>query len=226
MRKGAGRQQRVKVPQGEFNMRNSTKQNVLRLTQLAILVAMIFVMQYIGTIVSAPLAAAGIELSFVLIPIVVGAFLLGPVEGAILGLVFGIMTVVLTIMSPGTIMTRVLFDANPAMYTVVALVKAVAAGLGSGIIYKVLDVAFKGKLVYLRTLIASASAPVINTGIFLLGMVLFFSNTISERWAGGQNVFFFLVGLIWINFLIEFAINIALTPAIIRIVEVVKKKLK
>ena len=187
---------------------------------------MIFVMQYIGTIVSAPLAVAGIELSFVLIPIVVGAFLLGPVEGSILGLVFGIMTVVLTIMSPGTIMTRILFDANPAMYTVVALVKAVAAGLGSGIIYKVLDVAFKGKLLYLRTLIASASAPVINTGIFLLGMVLFFSDTISEKWAGGQNVFFFLVGLIWLNFLIEFAINVALTPAIIRIVEVVKKKLK
>jgi uncharacterized membrane protein len=216
----------VEFPQGEFNMKTSSKQKVLRLVQLAILVALIFVMQYVGTLVSSPFAAMGIELSFVLIPIVVGAFLLGPVEGSILGLVFGIMTVVLTIMSPGTILTRVLFDANPAMYTVVALVKAVVAGLGSGIIYKLLDVAFKGKLVYLRTLIASASAPVINTGIFLLGMVLFFSNTISERWAGGQNVFFFLVGLIWINFLIEFAINIALTPAIIRIVEVVKKKLK
>lgn len=207
-------------------MRTTAKQKVLRLVQLAILVAMIFVMQYIGTIVSAPLAAAGIELSFVLIPIVVGAFLLGPVEGAILGLVFGVMTVVLTIMSPGTLMTRILFDANPAMYTVVALVKAVAAGLGSGIIYKVLNKVFGGKLVYLKTLVASASAPVINTGIFLVGMVLFFSNTITEKWAGGQNVFLFLVGLIWLNFVIEFAINTILTPAIVRIVEVVKKKFK
>ena len=225
MRKGAGRQQRVKVPQGEFNMRNSTKQNVLRLAQLAILVAMIFVMQYIGTLVSAPFAAMGIELSFVLIPIVVGAFLLGPIEGAILGLVFGIMTVVLTVMAPGG-MTYILMESNPVMYVIVAISKAVAAGLGSGLIYKGLDKVLKGKLVYLRTLLASASAPVINTGFFLLGMVLFFSNTISEKWAGGQNVFLFIAGLIWINFVIELGINIILTPAIIRIVEIVKRKIK
>ena len=206
-------------------MRTSAKQKILKLVQLAILVALIFVMQYIGTLVSAPFAALGIELSFVLIPIVVGAFLLGPAEGAILGFIFGIMTVVLTFMAPGG-MTYILMESNPVMYIFVAMFKAVAAGFGSGLIYKGLDKVFKGKLVYLRTLIASASAPVINTGIFLVGMVLFFSNVISERWAGGQNVFLFIAGLIWINFVIELAINIVLTPAIIRIVEVVGKKNK
>ena len=206
-------------------MIKSTSKKVLKLVQLAILIALIFVMQYVGTLVSAPFAALGIELSFVLIPIVVGAFLLGPVEGAILGLVFGTMTVVLTFMAPGG-MTYILMDSNPIMYVVVAIFKAVAAGLGSGLIYKGLDKAFKGKLVYLKTLIASASAPIINTGIFLAGMVLFFSDVISERWAGGQNVFLFIAGLIWINFVIEVGINIVLTPAIIRIVEVVGKKTK
>lgn len=206
-------------------MRASSKQKVLKLAQLAILIALIFVMQYVGTLVSAPFAAVGIELSFVLIPIVVGAFLLGPIEGAVLGLVFGIMTVVLTVMAPGG-MTYILMESNPVMYVIVAILKAVAAGLGSGLIYKGLDKLFKGKLVYLRTLLASASAPIINTGIFLIGMVLFFSNTISEKWAGGQNVFLFIAGLIWINFVIELGINIILTPAIIRIVEVVKKKFK
>ena len=206
-------------------MATSTSKKVLKLAQLAILIALIFVMQYVGTLVSAPLAASGIELSFVLIPIVVGAFLLGPIEGAVLGLVFGIMTVVLTVMAPGG-MTYILMESNPVMYVIVAIFKAVTAGLGSGLIYKGLDKLFKGKLVYLRTLLASASAPIINTGIFLLGMVLFFSKTISEKWAGGQNVFLFIAGLIWINFVIELGINIILTPAIIRIVEVVKKKIK
>ena len=56
-------------------------------------------------------------------------------------------------------------------------------------------------------------------------MELFFNDVISEKWAGDQSIIIFLVGLIWINFVIEFAINIVLTPSIIRIVEVVKKKL-
>ena len=72
------------------------------------LIALIFVMQYLGTLASTPLRTIGIEFSFVLIPIVVGAFLLGPVEGAILGFVFGAMTVVLTVIAPGT-MTYILF---------------------------------------------------------------------------------------------------------------------
>ncbi|MBQ7358370.1 MAG: ECF transporter S component [Clostridia bacterium] len=206
-------------------MRTSINKKMLRMVQLAMLIALIFVMQYIGTLASTPLRAVGIEFSFVLIPIVVGAFLLGPVEGAILGLVFGIMTVVLTVTAPGT-MTFILFEDSPVLYCIVAISKAVAAGLCSGLIYKGLDKLFKGKYVYLRTVLASATAPIINTGIFLLGMVCFFSNTISEKWAGGQNVFVFLVLLIWLNFVIEFGINIILSPAIVRIVDVVGKKNK
>ncbi len=206
-------------------MKTSAKQKTLKLVQLALLVALIFAMQYIGTVATSALKGMGVELSFVLIPIVVGAFLLGPIEGAFLGLVFGIMTVVLTVMAPSSSM-YIIFDANPVLFSLVAISKAVLAGLGSGLIYKGLDNAFKGQFVYLKTLIASASAPIINTGIYLLGMVCFFSDTISEKFSGGQNVFVFLVLLIWLNFLIEFAINVLLTPAIIRIVEVVKKKIK
>ena len=204
-------------------MRTSAKQKTLRIVQLAMLVALIFVMQYLGTVATSALKGVGVELSFVLIPIVIGAFLLGPLEGAILGLVFGIMTVVLTVMAPSSSM-YIIFDASPFLFCVTAIGKAVLAGFGSGMIYKALDRAFKGRFGYLRTLIASASAPIINTSIYLLGMTCFFSNTISEKFSGGQNVFIFLVLLIWMNFAIELAINIALTPAIIRIVEVVKKK--
>ena len=204
-------------------MKTSAKQKTLRLVQLALLVALIFAMQYIGTVATSALKGIGVELSFVLIPIVVGAFILGPVEGAFLGLIFGIMTVVLTVMAPGSSM-YIIFDASPVLFCVVAIAKAVLAGLGSGLIYKGLNKAFGGKYTYLRTLIASASAPIINTGIYLLGMCCFFSDIISEKFSSGQNVFIFLVLLIWVNFLIEFAINVLLTPAIIRIVDVVKKK--
>ena len=201
------------------------REKTLHLVQLAMLIALIFVMQYLGTLASTPLRAAGIELSFVLIPIVVGAFLLGPLEGAILGFVFGVMTVVLTVIAPGS-MTYILFTERPVIYIILAIIKATAAGLFSGLIYKGLDKLMKGKAVYLRTIIASASAPIINTGIFLLGMVCFFSDVIAEKWAGGTNVFLFLISIIWLNFVIEFGINVILSPAIVRILNIVKKKLK
>ena len=201
------------------------REKTLHLVQLAMLIALIFVMQYLGTLASTPLRTAGIELSFVLIPIVVGAFLLGPIEGAILGFVFGVMTVVLTVIAPGS-MTYILFTESPVIYIILAIIKATAAGLFSGLIYKGLDKLMKGKAVYLRTIIASASAPIINTGIFLLGMVCFFSDVIAEKWAGGTNIFLFLISIIWLNFVIEFGINVILSPAIVRILNIVKKKLK
>lgn len=206
-------------------MSTTRNQKIIRMVELAMLIALIFVMQYLGTLASTPLRTIGIEFSFVLIPIVVGAFLLGPVEGAILGFVFGAMTVVLTVIAPGT-MTYILFTERPVLYVIVAMVKAIAAGLGSGLIYKGLDKLMKGKAVYLRTVLAAATAPIINTGIFLLGMVCFFSDVIAEKWAGGANIFLFLVGLIWVNFIIELGINIILSPAIVRIVDAVKKKAK
>ena len=206
-------------------MKPSAKQKTFKLVELSIFVALIFIMQYLGTIASSPLKVAGIELSFVLVPIVIGAFLLGPLEGAFLGFVFGVMTIILTIVAPGS-MLYILFDSNPVLFIVTAILKAILAGFGAGCLYKGLGKLFKGKYTYLKTLIASASAPIINTGIFLLGMCLFFNKTISETWAGGQNVFLFLVGLIGLNFIIEITINIVLTPAIIRIVEAIKKKVK
>ena len=57
-------------------------------------------------------------------------------------------------------------------------------------------------------------------------MFVFFKDTLYA-WAGDSNVFIYiLVGLAGINFLVEFLINIILTPAIVRIVDVVKKKRK
>ena len=204
---------------------NTRNQKIFRLVEMAMLIALIFVMQDLGTLASTPFRAVGIEFSFVLIPIVVGAFVLGTVQGAILGFVFVAMTVVLTLTAPGS-MTYILFTERPVMYVIVAMVKAIAAGLCSGLIYRGLDKLMKGKAIYLRTVLASATAPIINTGIFLLGMVCFFSNVIAEKWAGGANIFLFLVGLIGLNFIIEFGINVVLSPAIVRIVDTVKMKKK
>ncbi|MBQ8931953.1 MAG: ECF transporter S component, partial [Ruminiclostridium sp.] len=69
-------------------------------------------------------------------------------------------------------------------------------------------------------------APLVNTGIFLLGSAVFFLDTIT-MWAGDTNVFvYMLVGLVGFNFFIELGINILLNPTILQIIRIGKKKLK
>jgi hypothetical protein len=126
-----------------------------------------------------------------------------------------------------------LFEASPFWFIAVCLLKATASGLGAGLIYKGLNKLFGEKYIYLSTVIASISAPIINTGIFVIGMLLFFFDTMSGlptlfpdafgQFGGAVEVVF--LGLAGLNFVGEFVVNLVVSPAIVRIVAVVGKKL-
>ena len=73
---------------------------------------------------------------------------------------------------------------------------------------------------YIAVVAAAVVCPVVNTGVFLLGCLTFFMDTI-KAWgqaagyanAGGYMIF----GLVGINFIIELAINIVLSPTVVRL---------
>ena len=73
---------------------------------------------------------------------------------------------------------------------------------------------------------AAILCPVVNTGVFLLGCVVFFMDTITA-WgeaAGFANVGTYMIfGLTGINFLIELGVNLVLAPVITRLIRVGKK---
>lgn len=72
--------------------------------------------------------------------------------------------------------------------------------------------------------ISSILAPICNTGIFILFMLLFFRPTLSA-WAGGSNLLVFAItGLVGVNFLIEFSVAIILTPALMAIARYAGKR--
>lgn len=157
------------------------------------------------------------NITFALIPIVVGAALYGWAAGGWLGLVFGAMVLFtgganafLMINVPGTIIT--------------VLVKGAAAGLVPGLIYKALE----NKNRWAATICAAAAAPIVNTGIFLLGCLAFFMDTISE-WAAGVGVenagVYMVTAFVGVNFLVELGANLLLSSVIVRIVDIVKNKL-
>lgn len=203
-------------------MKNTKK--IVRMVQMSLLAALVLVLQLMGSFVK----IGPLPMSFVLVPIVIGAFILGPKEGAILGAIFGTITMVMGI-SGVDAFSALLWTANPLWFVAICILKATLAGLGSGLIYKGLDKLFKGRFKTLKTVLASVSAPIINTGIFVIGMLLFFFDTMSDMAAGTEYktaIEFIFLGLAGVNFIGEFLVNLVLSPAIVRIINVIEKKIK
>ena len=69
---------------------------------------------------------------------------------------------------------------------------------------------------------AAVLSPIVNTGIFCLGLILFF-RPILISWAGGTDVLYYIIfSLLGINFLVELGVNIVLSPIVVRILKAVK----
>ncbi len=206
-------------------MRN---QKILRMVQLALLTALVVVLQLTGTFIK----IGPLPLSLVLVPIVIGAFLLGPKAGAFLGGVFGVITMVAGI-SGTDVFSFLLWSGNPVCFVLICLLKATLAGFGAGLIYKGLNKLFSGKYLTLTTVLAAVCAPIINTGIFVLGMLTCYFGTMSElpsmfpdAFGGFGSAFgVVFIGLAGVNFIGEFAVNLILSPAVVRVVDILSKKI-
>jgi len=154
------------------------------------------------------------NITLVLIPIIVGVALYGYWAGAWLGFVFGVVVlltdagVFLAINVPGTIITCIL--------------KGALAGVLAGLVFSLL----KEKNTLLAVIVAGIVAPVVNTGIFLLGCRLFFFDTI-KTWAeasGFTNAGLYMItAFVGLNFLVELAINLVLSAVIVQIIHIGKK---
>ena len=209
-------------------MNTTSRDGILKLVQLAILTALVVVLQALGSFIT----IGPLPMSFVLIPIVIGACLLGAKHGAFLGFVFGLITMFMGVLGRDWF-SSLLFQANPVWFVLLCLLKATAAGLVAGLVYAVLGKVFKGKNKTLQTVLASISAPIVNTGIFVVGMLLFFLPTMNELPSALPDVFggyksaaqLVVFGLAGLNFVGEFVVNLVLSPAIVRIIDVAKKKL-
>jgi len=185
-----------------------------RLVGMSIFTAMVVVLQVFATFVK----FGPFSITLALAPIVVGAALYGPKAGAWLGGAFGAVVLIMCIVA-ADIGGSILWNVNPAVTAILCIVKGGAAGYISGLVYK----AFSGKSVTFRVIAAALCSPVVNTGIFVLAMVLFYQPTLIE-WAGGSDLFIYVfTALIGVNFLVELLVNTALAPVITRIIKIGKK---
>ena len=208
---------------------NPRTQKILKMVELAMLVALVIVLQMLGSFIK----IGPLPMSFVLVPIVIGACILGSSGGAFLGAVFGVITMIMGIAGIDAF-SFMLWEANPVWFILICLLKATLAGLCSGLVYKGLGKLFGERFVYLRTVLASITAPIVNTGVFVIGMLLFFFETMEglpalfpDAFGQFENAFqLVFLGLAGFNFVGEFIVNLVLSPAIVRIIAAVKKRFK
>ncbi|MGM9575790.1 MAG: ECF transporter S component [Oscillospiraceae bacterium] len=196
---------------------NSGKQNggTRKMTGLAIFTAIIVVLQVLCTFIR----FGPFSITLALAPIIIGTAMYGKGAGAYLGGVFGAVVLVTGLLGwdGGTVM--LLMGINPLGCILICLLKGVAAGFFAGLCYELIA----KKNDKLGVLISGIVCPVVNTGLFIVGMLVFFFDTLSG-WAGGQNLLLYIiVGLTGINFLVELAVNIVLSSGITQIIRAGKK---
>ena len=189
-------------------MKTTNKMSTETLVLGAILTALVIVLQLLGSFIRFGM----FSISLVLIPIVIGAATCGPKVSAWLGGVFG-----LTVLLSGD--AGAFLAVNVAGTVITVMIKGILCGLAAGLVYK----AASRFNQYAAVVAAAVVCPLVNTGVFLLGCLVFFMDTITE-WAGGSDVGYYIIsGLVGFNFLFELGTNVVLSPVVVRLLNIRKK---
>ena len=194
----------------------TNSQNIKKLVGMATLTALVVGLQFLSNYVS----FGSVSITLALIPIAMGAILYGPLAGLFLGLVMG----GIVLAAPSTI--AVFMPINLPLTILLCLVKTGVAGLVSGLLFKLFayiakkqeSVKAKKILFAAGIIVAALVIPVINTGIFIVGAVLWFSEPFGGTFAG------IVSAVLTINFLIEFLVSAILSPALVTLVNVLTRQ--
>jgi len=173
---------------------------IVHLAEIGILTAIIIVMAFtpLGYL-RLPFLPA-LEISLLPIPVIIGAIVIGPTAGTILGGIFGLTSFFQAFgMSAFGVM---MFQISPLNTFIVAFFPRLIMGLLIGLIFK----AFKNKG-FLSFGVSAMAGPVLNTILFMTALMLLFGNAplISEM-RGEMSILPFMVAFVGINALVELVV--------------------
>lgn len=179
--------------------RKNKKLYDLVLLALFIAIELAMYMMGLGLVPIGPL-----KMSFLPVPVAVGAILMGPWQGAILGAAFGLCSLWDAI-SGSSVMTNALFAVSPVHTVILCVGMRVLMGFCVGVIFKVLHrLDRRGVISYYS---AALAAPLLNTLFFMGYIVLVFYQTdyiqglVSDR--GAANPLMFVALLVGVQGLAE-----------------------
>lgn len=181
--------------------RTGNRANLRRLVLLALFIAITLVMKAIGL---GKVPFGPLNLSFLMVPVAVGAILLGPVEGAILGLAFGVSSFYDALSGAGGL-TTAFFSISWFSTLLLCVGTRTLMGLCVGLIFRGLRKIDKTKTVCY--FVASYFAPFLNTVFFMGYIVLFFYQAPNIQTLvtnlGAANPLHFVILLVGVQGLVE-----------------------
>lgn len=177
------------------------KSDIKWLTQTALLIAIQLVMKAVG-LGSVPVGP--LYMSFLTLPIAIGAMICGPACGAILGGVFGAVSFK-DALTGGSVMTSSLMLVSPINTFILCFVTRVLMGWLCGVVFRACKKADKKRI--WCWFAGAASAPLLNTLFFMGYLCLAFYGcdyvqTLAAK-LGAANPIAFIALLVGIQGLIE-----------------------
>lgn len=193
--------------------------NLQRMVFIAVLAAIIVFLMltnlgYIPT-------GFGFTITILMIPVAIGAILLGPAAGAALGAVFGLTSLATCFLGMDPFGVALL-AISPWKTALVCIVPRV--GFLCGWIFRALRRVDKTKIISYG--VASVSAALLNTALFLTGIWLAFgSDPAVTQYTGGSSNLFIVIGVLGgINAIVEAVACLVLGTAIAKTLDVVMSK--
>lgn len=186
------------------------KSKVLYMTELALLTAIVLLMAFTPL---GYLRVGAVEITFIVVPVAIGAVMLGVKGGAFLGLVFGLTSFVqcFGMSAFGTM----LFSLKPAATAFCCIVPRIMVGVIPALVYMAMK---KGPLQKISVPVACILAPLTNTILYLGCMCLFFQNALTEAYGytGKGGIFFmcWLLALVAVNAILEACSSLVIGTAV------------
>ncbi|NCE64586.1 ECF transporter S component [Pseudoflavonifractor sp. 524-17] len=152
-----------------------------RMVRVAVLVAIIFLLSFtpLGYLVIGPIAATTIQM-----PVIIGAALMGPAAGAVLGGFFGLSALIKVLTMPGAdVVATAILGVEPLVYIFIAMVPRILMGWLSGLLMRGLHkVPALDKQHLIGYGITGFLGSLMNTVFYLGGLWMLASNYVAQAY--------------------------------------------
>ena len=184
------------------------RKTILWLVQTAILMAIVWLMAFTPL---GYLKIGVIEITFIMIPVAIGAILVGPASGAVLGATFGITSFIQCFGMSA--FGAALLQINPFYTFILTMVPRILMGWLVGVIFKALYRVDHTK--WLSFTVASLSGALLNTALFVGGLILLFGRTeYILNFGDGKNILTVVGVLVGLNAVLEAIISLVVGTAV------------
>jgi uncharacterized membrane protein len=188
------------------------------MTKLAALAAIVLIMAFTP---AGYLRTPAVEVSFLAIPVAVGAIVLGPAAGAILGGVFGATSFAQCFGSSP--FGAALLAINPFFTFISCMIPRILMGWLAGVIFGALYRIDSTKT--WSYAVGSLSAAVLNTVFFIGGFILLFGNSEFVRGLqGGTPILAFIAGMVGLQGVVEAVVCCVAGGAVCKAAQIFSKQ--